>query len=317
MIAAETEKMGEGRQVRDLKGNNATRGYGAAMVVLRGHLLELAERPRFGLPGAESGGLYLLLETPKAEEAVMRFTNRLARRLARGAESALLPEKATRWHAIRLSARAARDALGQGAQANIDGPTASNIGRSVAGPPESHGWWAAFHVRQDCDGRLPRALVRGGMGSSADSPICRARHTLVAISRATRKSSTGFKARMGLTSRVVLRRKTISNTDYAVSFTPTKSRRSKVYNFGTSGSRSRRPNGISACFTADAKTGQHLPHLFVLRARSRHDECAYPLSRPDAWGATRRGFAVPDGWGASGGNAMTGASAHFGLSTRV
>src|SRR6478752_9471038 len=45
--------------------------------------------------------------------------------------------------------------------------------------------------------------------------------------------------------------------------------------------------------------GTYLPHLFLFRARPRHDECRLSLSRPDPARPSRRGPAVPDGLAAA------------------
>ena len=71
----------------------------------------------------------------------------------------------------------------------------------------------------------------------------------------------------------------------------------KIYNFGTSGFGIEDAPGISVFYRDDGR--QHLPHLFLLRPRPRHDERRLPLSRPDAARSSRRGLALSDGLGAA------------------
>jgi peroxiredoxin len=115
--------------------------------------------------------------------------------------------------------------------------------------------------------------------------------TLVAISRAPLQKLDAFKARMGWTFDWLSSANNDFNYDYAVSFTPEQIKSgAKVYNFGTSGFSVEEAPGISVFY---------LPHLFLLRARPRHDERCLPLPRPDAARPSRRGPAVPDGLAAA------------------
>ena len=122
--------------------------------------------------------------------------------------------------------------------------------------------------------------------------------TMVAISRAPLEKLAAFRRRMGWTFDWLSSGNGDFNYDYAVSFTPEAVKSGdKIYNFGTSGFGIEDAPGISVFYRDDA--GTHLPHLFLLRPRPRHDERRLPLSRPDAARSSRRGSAVSDGLGAA------------------
>ena len=122
--------------------------------------------------------------------------------------------------------------------------------------------------------------------------------TLVAVSRAPLEKLAAFKQRMGWTFDWLSSGGNDFNYDYAVSFTPEEIKSGdKLYNFGTSGFGGRGGAGYQRVLPR--RGGQHLPHLFLLRARSRHDERRLPLSRPDAARSPRRGPALSDGLAAA------------------
>ena len=122
--------------------------------------------------------------------------------------------------------------------------------------------------------------------------------TLVAISRAPLAKLAAFKARMGWTFDWLSSAGNDFNYDYAVSFTPDAVKSgAEIYNFGTSGFGIEEAPGDQRVLPRRGR--EHLPHLFLLRARPRHDERRLSLSRSDAARPSRRRSAVSDGLGAA------------------
>ena len=180
----------------------------------------------------------------------------------------------------------------------FDGPGGQgDAGRSVRRTAAS--WWCSISCSRRIGRRLQELLVLGGWiraHGSRISPRATPRWSRfrARLCRSSRRSRRGWAG----PSTGCPRRRTIS-----ITITPFRLRRSrssrgdKVYNFGTTGFGVEDAPGISVFYPRRGR--QHLPHLFVLRPRSRHDERRLSLSRPDAARPPRRGPAVSDGLGAA------------------
>ena len=102
--------------------------------------------------------------------------------------------------------------------------------------------------------------------------------TMVAISRAPLPKLTAFRQRMGWTFDWLSSGGNDFNYDYGVSFMPEQIKRRQLQ-FRNHAVRKR---GSARNQRVLSRRGrEHLPHLFLLRARPRHDERCLSLPRPD------------------------------------
>lgn len=126
-------------------------------------------------------------------------------------------------------------------------------------------------------------------------PHLAARDTaLVAVSRAPLQKLEAFKARMDWTFDWFSSANTDFNHDYAVSFTPEEIKSgAKIYNFGTSGFGVEEAPGDQRVLSRRKR--RYLSHLFVFRARPRHDERRLSLSRSHSARTPRRRLVLSNG----------------------
>ncbi len=121
--------------------------------------------------------------------------------------------------------------------------------------------------------------------------------TLVAVSLAPIEKLEAFKKRLGWSFDWVSSGANDFNADYGVTFTREQiGKGENGYNFGTTPFYGEELPGISVFYRDEGR--RHLPHLFVLCARPRHDERRLPLSRPHTARPPRGGPALSDGLGA-------------------
>ena len=180
----------------------------------------------------------------------------------------------------------------------FDGPGGKDdAGRSVQGAQPARG--AALHVCARLERGLQALLVLGRRIRAHHPASCRARYhaggDLAGAAGKTRR----FQGADGLDLRLAV----VRGIAISITTTPCRSRRSaiksgeNIYNFGTIRFRYRRRARHQRVLSRRGR--EHLPYLFLLRARPRHDERRLPLSRSDAARSSRGGTAVSDGLGAA------------------